>query len=82
MDQDDFLLLQAEEEIEGDFDLKDLQTELEHIETDDDLKADEDQIIIKQKFEKDQEHFEMEFSQEYQKRKQAEVKIDNLRDEI
>lgn len=42
MDQDDFLLLQAEEEIEGDFDLKDLQTELEHIETDDDLKADED----------------------------------------
>jgi hypothetical protein len=57
MEQDDFLLLQANDEIEGDFDLRDLQTELEHLETDEELRADEDEIQIiadQEELEKDQ----------------------------
>ena len=45
MENDDFMLLQCEE-IEGDFDLGDLKVELENIETDEDLRANEDQINI------------------------------------
>ena len=46
MENEDFMLLQADEEIEGDFDLGDLKVELEHIETDEELRANEDQIDI------------------------------------
>ena len=47
MENDDFMILQANEEIEeGDFDLAELKVELENIETDEELRANEDQIDI------------------------------------
>ena len=40
------MLLQANEEIGHEFDLADLHQELDHIETDEDLKATEDRIEL------------------------------------
>jgi hypothetical protein len=48
MENEDFMLLQANEELECDFDLAELKVELEHIETDEDLRANEDQIDLNQ----------------------------------
>ena len=44
MDQNDFMLLQADEVIEDNFGMGELQQELAHIETDEYLRANEDEI--------------------------------------